>query len=119
MNLEEFRQKYPQYDNVNDDQLATSLHKKFYSGMDFGEFAKQIQYTPPETKEAAAKPVAAPSSEMFPLLRQAADVPLKVGAGVVTGVRMIADAFGADTGVGKSLRGVEDYISDLYSAQSN
>jgi hypothetical protein len=118
MNLEEFRQKYPQYDNVNDDQLATALHKKYYSSMDFGEFARQIQYTAPAPAEDVAKPIAAPSSEMFPLLRQAADVPLKVGAGVVTGVRMIADAFGADTSISKNLRGVEDYISDLYSAQS-
>lgn len=117
MNLEEFRQKYPQYDNVNDDQLATALHKKFYSSMDFGEFARQIQYTPPEA--VAPKAVTPPpASETFPLLRQAADIPLKVGAGVVTGVRMIADAFGADTGIGQSLRGVEDYIADLYSAQS-
>lgn len=118
MNLEEFRQKYPQYDNVNDDQLATALHKKFYSGMDFGEFARQIQYTPPETVAAKTAAPPPPSSETFPLLRQVADVPLKVGAGVVTGVRMIADAFGADTGIGQSLRGVEDYIADLYSAQS-
>lgn len=59
-----------------------------------------------------------PPSEAVPFLRQVADVPLKAGAGVVTGVRMIADAFGADTGVGKSLRGVEDYIAGLYSAQS-
>jgi hypothetical protein len=31
---------------------------------------------------------------------------------------MIADAFGADSGVGQNLRGVEDYIASLYSAQS-
>lgn len=52
------------------------------------------------------------------VLRQFADVPLKVGAGAVTGVRMVADAFGANTDVSKSLRGVEDEIAALYSAQS-
>jgi len=31
---------------------------------------------------------------------------------------MVADAFGADSGVGQNLRGVEDYIASLYSAQS-
>lgn len=66
----------------------------------------------------APAPTPASSKEMVPLLRQAADVPLKVGSGVVTGVRMIADAFGADNDVGKNLRGVEDYIASLYSAQS-
>ena len=52
------------------------------------------------------------------VLRQAADVPLKIGAGAVTGVRLIADAFGADSGVSKNLRSVEDEIAALYSAQS-
>jgi hypothetical protein len=31
---------------------------------------------------------------------------------------MLADAFGADSDVGQNLRGVEDYIAGLYSAQS-
>jgi hypothetical protein len=118
MNLEEFRQKFPQYNEYDDTQLANALYKKHYSNkLEFGEFAQRIGYTPPEAVAPKAPP-AAPPSESFPLLRQVADVPLKVGAGVVTGVRMIADAFGADTGVGKTLRGVEDYIADLYSAQS-
>jgi hypothetical protein len=116
MNIEEFRQKFPQYNEYDDSQLANALYKKHYADkLEFGEFAQRIGYTPPE---AVAPKAPAPPSETFPLLRQVADVPLKVGAGVVTGVRMIADAFGADTGVGKTLRGVEDYIADLYSAQS-
>ena len=32
-------------------------------------------------------------------LRQVADVPLKIGAGVVGGVRMVTDAFGANNPV--------------------
>ena len=118
MNLEEFRQKFPQYNEYDDTQLANALYKKHYADkLEFGEFAQRIGYTAPEAVAPKA-PAPPPSSETFPLLRQVADVPLKVGAGVVTGVRMIADAFGADTGVGKTLRGVEDYIADLYSAQS-
>jgi hypothetical protein len=84
-----------------------------------GNFFDQFDAKPKEALKAAA-PVSAPAEdkEMVPLLRQTADVPLKVGAGVVTGVRMVADAFGADSGVGQNLRGVEDYIASLYSAQS-
>ena len=52
------------------------------------------------------------------VLRQFADVPLKVGSGAVTGIRAVADAFGANTDTSKSLRGVEDEIAALYSAQS-
>ena len=118
MNLEEFRQKFPQYNEYDDTQLANALYKKHYANkLEFGEFAQRIGYTPPEAVAPKA-PAPPPANETFPFLRQVADVPLKVGAGVVTGVRMIADAFGADTGVGKTLRGVEDYIADLYSAQS-
>ena len=71
----------------------------------------------PEEKKKVA-PVAPAEKESFPLLREAADVPLKLGAGLVTGVRLVADAMGADSGVSKSLRGAEDYIAALYSAQS-
>jgi len=75
------------------------------------------KYGPAEPAPVAAAP-APPPSEASPFLRQVADVPLKLGAGAVTGVRMIADAFGADSSIGKNLRGVEDYIAGLYSAQS-
>jgi hypothetical protein len=41
-------------------------------------------------------------------LRQAADIPLNVTKGVVSGVRMLTDVFGADNTISKNLRGVED-----------
>ena len=52
------------------------------------------------------------------VLRQVADVPLKVGAGAIMGVRMIANAFGAGSEASKALKGAEDWIADLFSAQS-
>ena len=78
---------------------------------------------------SAAAPAPAPAAPAVPVkreerpedqsfLRQVADVPLKVGAGLVTGIRMIADAAGADSSTSKTLRGVEDWVADLYSAQS-
>lgn len=76
----------------------------------------------PAPAPAAAAPVVPPKQEVRPedqsFLREVADVPLKLGSGVVTGVRMIADAFGADSSTSKNLRGVEDWIAELYSAQS-
>lgn len=51
-------------------------------------------------------------------LRQVADIPLKFTEGVVSGVRMLSDAFGADNSISKSLRGVEDYVGSLLSAQA-
>jgi hypothetical protein len=46
------------------------------------------------------------------------DVPVALGRGAVQGVRFIADAFGADNVVSKALRGTEDYLADLMSAQA-
>lgn len=46
MNIAEIRQKYPQYENVSDEQLARGLHKKYYSNLDFNDFAKRIGYQP-------------------------------------------------------------------------
>jgi hypothetical protein len=57
-----------------------------------------------------------PSDSGF--LRQVADVPLNIGKGAVTGVRMIADAFGAGTAASEALRGAEGYLSGLMSAQA-
>lgn len=42
MNIAEIRQKYPQYNDLSDMELAQGLHKKFYSDMDFGEFSQKI-----------------------------------------------------------------------------
>ena len=79
-----------------------------------------ISAAPPKQKEPPPVEPSKiePTSEDQSVFRQIADVPLKIGAGAVTGVRLIADAFGAESGVSKTLRGVEDEIAALYSAQS-
>jgi len=51
-------------------------------------------------------------------LRQAADVPVGFAKGVATGVRMIADSFGAENPVSQSIRGVEGYLNSVLSAQA-
>jgi hypothetical protein len=57
-----------------------------------------------------------PEDQSF--LRKIADVPLQFQKGFVTGIRLIADAFGADSGVSKNLRDVEEHLAGLMSAQS-
>lgn len=42
MNIQEIRQKYPQYDSMSDADLASALHAKFYSDMPRAEFDKRI-----------------------------------------------------------------------------
>ena len=74
----------------------------------------EAQKPPQEEPEAVQDET--PADQSF--LREVADVPLKLAGGVTTGVRLIADAFGADSDVSKNLRGAEEWISKLYSAQS-
>ena len=41
----EFRQRYPQYDDLNDAQLADALYKKFYSDMPRQQFDEKLAAT--------------------------------------------------------------------------
>jgi len=67
-------------------------------------------------KLAAPTPAAPPEESGF--LRQAADIPIGVTKGIATGVRMIADAFGAGSDTSKLIKGYEDQIGSLLSAQA-
>lgn len=50
------------------------------------------------------------------VFRPLLDVPLQLQKGVVTGVRIISDMFGADSATSKNLRLVEDHLAGLMSA---
>ena len=65
----------------------------------------------------ADKPEEKPEPQQS-FLRQVADVPLQIGKGAVSGIRMIADAFGPGSPASESLKGAETYIEGLLSAQS-
>jgi hypothetical protein len=80
------------------------------------DFSAQLFGPAPTEPAAPVKKEERPEDQSF--LREFADVPLKLAGGVTTGVRMIADAFGANNAASKNLRGVEDWIGELYSAQS-
>jgi len=60
----------------------------------------------------------APPEEKQSAFRQVADVPLQVGMGAVSGVRMLADFFGAGSETSSNLKAGEEYISQFLSAQS-
>ena len=64
------------------------------------------------------KPPEEPKPEDQSVFRQVADVPLQFGTGIVQGVRAITDSFGSDNAVSQNIRGVEDYLSGLLSAQA-
>jgi CHASE3 domain sensor protein len=68
--------------------------------------------------EEVKKPVEVVQPADSGFLRQVADVPVGVARGAVMGVRMVADAFGANNPVSQSIKGVEGYLSGLLSAQA-
>lgn len=42
MNIAEIRQKYPQYNDLSDEQLAKGLYQKYYANMPFDDFSQRI-----------------------------------------------------------------------------
>lgn len=62
MNIQEIRQKFPQYKDLNDIQLASALHKKYYADMPFPEFSEKVGLTALE--EAKAREQYSPTAGM-------------------------------------------------------
>ena len=60
MNIQEIRVKYPEYNDLSDEQLAQGLYNKFYSDMDYSDFSQKIGLNTPKIKpltdEQKAKP---------------------------------------------------------------
>jgi len=54
MNFTEVRAKYPQYNDMSDQELATGLHKKYYSDLPFEAFSKKIGYSVEEPSDRKA-----------------------------------------------------------------
>jgi len=79
---------------------------------------KSPAFDPDAYLASTSAPVEVEKPEDQSIFRQVADVPLQFGTGVAQSVRFITDAFGADNAVSQNIRGVEDYLSNLLSAQA-
>jgi hypothetical protein len=87
LTISDVRAKYPQYDNLSDQQLAESLHKKFYSDLPFEEFSKKIGYFPSSSASAAsAVPIAVSDFGITPEMASEPGVLRAIGAGMATGM---------------------------------
>lgn len=51
MNLQQFRKKYPQYDDWSDSELTDSLYEKYYSDMPREQFNQSIGYSGKSTQQ--------------------------------------------------------------------
>ena len=65
MNIQEIRQKYPQYNELSDEQLADGLHKKFYSSLPKEDFFNRIglKEKPQEAPPVKSGPTVLPDSD--------------------------------------------------------
>ena len=51
MKLQEIKQKYPQYQEIPDGELASKLHQKYYPQMEFQDFASRVGYVDPVAQD--------------------------------------------------------------------
>jgi hypothetical protein len=67
INISEFRQTYPEYDDLSDDALLGKLHSAYYSDIPYAEFRSQVQTGRPVPSMAPPKAeVAQPSGSYSP-----------------------------------------------------
>ena len=59
MNIQEIRQKYPQYADISDEQLLRGFHEKFYADMPYEQFAAKIEGAQAATGKEGLAQVAA------------------------------------------------------------
>jgi hypothetical protein len=101
---------------------TTRQPRKRRSGLfdDLLEEEGLLEATPTPTPKPLAQPRRLPweKEEKEGFWRQAADIPVGLGKGAAQGVRMFTDILGADNPVSQSIRGVEDYLGNLMSAQA-
>lgn len=116
LTIDQVREKFPQYKDLSDEQLAQGLHKKYYADMPFDQFSEKIGYKksrpqgmPGRVSGFSATPEEMPSQgaidpysgQFIPGVSQA-DVNRMLsesGKGVISGVAQTA------TGLGELLPG--------------
>lgn len=98
MNIEEIRQKYPQYSDLSDEQLVKGIHSKHYSDMPFDQFAEQIGFAAqpqelgePVVDESAGPDMTRPISIKPP---GKVSIPGVAEAALALGSGMAADMYG-------------------------
>jgi len=103
--LSNFRQQYPEYNDISDKDLADALHSKYYSDLDINEYYQQIGLGQSLDSVSADQPEG---------VDYYAGVPLEVGKGVVRGFGSGLLSAGAGLAeladVGTDFIGLEDLI---------
>lgn len=102
------RKKYPQYDDMSDADLAKALHRKFYSDMDFNDFAQRVGLERRSTGGEIARQVGLTGRHAIEGL---ASLPAMVAQPVADLGDMALSAMGSDFRFGNQAQGVSDLLS--------
>ena len=105
-----------EFPDGTDPSVISATAKRITQSIASGE-TKPPQAVPSEPERYVPPQQPQPQEESG-FFRQVADVPVGVAKGAVMGVRMIADAFGANSPVSQSIKGAEEYLGGLMSAQA-
>lgn len=82
MNIADVRQKFPQYSDLSDDELAKGLHAKFYADIPYDKFASDIGLKTRSTSEKVIGSIIAPGEAAASLLTGAVAAPVGGLAGL-------------------------------------
>jgi hypothetical protein len=93
LTMADVRSKFPQYSDMNDDQLASALHSKFYADMPQDQFYSKIGYAP----KAAAPTKPAENAQDMSL-----------------GKQLLGNVEIAGSAIGNIPHGIGHAVSDLY-----
>ena len=65
-NFSDIRAKYPQYNDMSDEQFATAFHNKYYSDIPYDEFKSKIGFATQEQPTATPEPSVTPEQPQQP-----------------------------------------------------
>lgn len=104
MNIAEFKQNYPQYKNVNDQDLAIAVHSKYYPTTDFDSFSKAFGVVPPSDDQEESSFIRELGTS---LVRET----MQIGKGVVGTAESGLNLLSPQTKIANELDEIQDNIT--------
>lgn len=112
MNIQTFRQKFPQYNDLSDDNLVQALHKKHYSDMDLNAFKFAFLGSAQPARNQVQAPVASQPNKFVQFAKQAAPIIAGMGPGGANIARALPRDIQQNLGQG-AIQGLQDMVGGV------